>query len=106
MPPMRRLISALPLAVTALAAAGCGYDPTVSSASPTAAQPAAETQASTSGAPRGTTVKVVRSQYGRVVADRRGEALYLFDKEKARRSECYGACAKAWPPLLTKAKPR
>jgi predicted lipoprotein with Yx(FWY)xxD motif len=55
---------------------------------------------------RGATVKVVKSQFGRVVADRRGEALYLFDKESGKRSRCYGDCAVAWPPLLTKGKPR
>lgn len=56
--------------------------------------------------PAGTKVKVVGSEFGRVVADRKGEALYLFDREDNGKSECYGACAKAWPPLLTKGKPR
>jgi predicted lipoprotein with Yx(FWY)xxD motif len=55
---------------------------------------------------RGAVVKVVRSQFGRVIADRKGEAVYLFDKERGRRSECYGACAVAWPPVLTKGRPR
>jgi predicted lipoprotein with Yx(FWY)xxD motif len=55
---------------------------------------------------RGVAVKVVKSQFGRVVADRRGEALYLFDKESGKRSRCYRACAVAWPPLLAKGKPR
>ena len=57
-------------------------------------------------AKRGATVKVVDSQFGRVIADRRGEAFYLFDKEKGKRSRCYGECAVAWPPVLTKGKPR
>lgn len=56
---------------------------------------------------RGAIVKAIRSsQFGRVIADRRGEAFYLFDKEKGKRSRCYGACAKAWPPVLTKGRPR
>ena len=38
--------------------------------------------------------------------DRLGQAIYLFDREATRRAECYGACAKAWPPVLTKGAPR
>jgi predicted lipoprotein with Yx(FWY)xxD motif len=47
----------------------------------------------------------VASQFGRVVADRGGQAFYLFDKEQRAKSECYGDCAKAWPPVLTKGRP-
>jgi predicted lipoprotein with Yx(FWY)xxD motif len=53
-----------------------------------------------------TTVKAIHSQFGTVLADGRGQAFYLFDKERSARSECYGACAKAWPPVLTKGAPR
>jgi predicted lipoprotein with Yx(FWY)xxD motif len=67
---------------------------------------ASEVEAEASKRQRGTKLTVVSSTYGRVVADRRGEALYLFDKEKSKRSRCYGACARAWPPLLTKGRPR
>jgi predicted lipoprotein with Yx(FWY)xxD motif len=42
------------------------------------------------------------SRYGRYLVDRRGLTLYLFTKEATRRSECYGACAAAWPPYLVK----
>jgi predicted lipoprotein with Yx(FWY)xxD motif len=55
---------------------------------------------------RGKVVKVVDSQFGRVIADGKGEAYYLFDKEQSKKSECYGACARAWPPVLTKGRPR
>lgn len=55
---------------------------------------------------RGRTIKAVGSEFGSVVADGRGEAFYLFDKEQGKRSQCYGACARAWPPVLTKGKPR
>lgn len=55
---------------------------------------------------KGKVVKAVGSQFGRVVADGRGEAFYLFDKENSKRSQCYGACARAWPPVITKGKPR
>lgn len=55
---------------------------------------------------RGKFVKAVGSEFGRVVADGKGEAFYLFDKEKSKRSQCYGACARAWPPVLTRGRPR
>jgi predicted lipoprotein with Yx(FWY)xxD motif len=65
-----------------------------------------EAEAESSKRKPGAKLKVTSSTYGRVVADRRGEALYLFDKEKGRKSRCYGTCARAWPPLLTKGRPR
>jgi len=54
---------------------------------------------------RGITVTTVSSRFGRVLADRRGQAFYLFDKEQGSRSACYGECAKAWPPVLAKGRP-
>jgi predicted lipoprotein with Yx(FWY)xxD motif len=107
------------LTATALVAAGCGDDDANGNE---AAAPVAETAMKEKenaamkedekppedamAAKRGATVKIVDSQFGRVIADRRGEAFYLFDKEKGKRSRCYGECAVAWPPLLTKGKPR
>jgi predicted lipoprotein with Yx(FWY)xxD motif len=54
---------------------------------------------------RGVLVRTVSSPFGTIVADRPGQAFYLFDKERSRKSECYGACAKAWPPVLAKGRP-
>jgi predicted lipoprotein with Yx(FWY)xxD motif len=45
------------------------------------------------------------SAYGTVLFDGRGFALYAFTADAATRSRCSGACARAWPPLLTKGKP-
>ena len=49
-----------------------------------------------------TMVRVAQSKLGRVLVDGRGRTLYLFEKDPRGKSSCYGACAKAWPPLLTK----
>ena len=46
------------------------------------------------------------SSLGRIVVDSRGRTLYLFERDKSRRSSCYGACAAYWPPLLTHGKPK
>jgi predicted lipoprotein with Yx(FWY)xxD motif len=53
----------------------------------------------------GTRVGVASSQLGRILVDGKGRTLYLFEKDKNRRSACYGACATYWPPLLTHGKP-
>lgn len=55
---------------------------------------------------RGTRIRAIDSQFGTIVGDGRGQAVYLFDKEQSSRSECYGECARAWPPVLTKGRPR
>jgi predicted lipoprotein with Yx(FWY)xxD motif len=54
---------------------------------------------------KGAKLEVGKSEYGRVVMDKRGEALYLFDKEQTPASQCYGDCAAAWPPMITRGKP-
>jgi|SRR5947209_10785165 len=53
-----------------------------------------------------TTVTSHGSTKGRILANSRGFSLYMFAKDKqggkgkAAKSNCYGDCAKAWPPLL------
>jgi predicted lipoprotein with Yx(FWY)xxD motif len=54
---------------------------------------------------RGKRVAIVDSQFGRIVGDARGQAYYVFDRERAGRSECYGDCARAWPPVLARGRP-
>jgi predicted lipoprotein with Yx(FWY)xxD motif len=56
--------------------------------------------------PAGKQVKVSGSAYGKILFDGRGRALYLFTHDSGTRSRCYGACATAWPPFLTKSDPR
>lgn len=83
---------------------GCGSDSADGYGSFTS-KPAMEAD-SAPRAGQGRLIKVVSSDYGRVIADGRGEAFYLFDKEESRKSECFGECARVWPPVLTSGKPR
>jgi predicted lipoprotein with Yx(FWY)xxD motif len=103
-------------AAAALIAAGCGggeetngidsgSNATATVGAPRDAQPNEDSGSGRPVAARGARLAVVDSQFGRVVADRHGEALYLFDREQNGKSECYGVCAKAWPPLLTEGRP-
>ena len=101
------------LAALAAAAflASCGDDDSSAERAPAEAPQAAVRDEAVKGEVvkkpgRGALVKAVESRFGRVIADKTGQALYLFDKEKGKRSECYGECAVAWPPLLTKGRPR
>jgi predicted lipoprotein with Yx(FWY)xxD motif len=52
------------------------------------------------------TVAVHPSRYGKILFDGRGRVLYLFGRDRGGRSSCSGACAKAWPPVLTTAAPK
>jgi predicted lipoprotein with Yx(FWY)xxD motif len=54
----------------------------------------------------GSEVVVGDSQYGNVLTDSEGRTLYLFDRETTDRSECFGACAEAWPPFYTDGDPQ
>lgn len=51
------------------------------------------------------TISVAGSRYGRIIVDGQGRTLYLFDAEHSPTPRCYGACASAWPPLLTATSP-
>jgi predicted lipoprotein with Yx(FWY)xxD motif len=54
------------------------------------------------GATSSVGVQAHSSPYGKVLFDQRGFALYGFTADSRTASTCYGACAKAWPPLLVK----
>ena len=52
------------------------------------------------------TVKTRHVKLGTIIVDGKSHTLYLFEKDKHGKSSCSGACANAWPPLLTKGKPK
>ena len=44
------------------------------------------------------TLTIRSTRFGRILFDGRGRALYAFTRDRrGGRSQCYGACAKAWP---------
>jgi predicted lipoprotein with Yx(FWY)xxD motif len=52
-----------------------------------------------------TTLTVRSTQFGRILFDGRGRALYAFTRDRREgRSRCYGACAKAWPVYFAKGR--
>ena len=99
---MRRIRSPRPLGGAVLLAAALAL---------TVAVVASPAMAATSGShavgsARATAVTARSSRYGRILFDGSGRALYLFARDRAGRSSCSGACAKAWPPFLTKNTPK
>lgn len=63
------------------------------------------TSTTPSSTAKGTTVKLGKSKLGTYLVNGNGITLYLFAKDTGKTSRCSGACAKAWPPLITAAKP-
>ncbi|MEU6541609.1 hypothetical protein [Streptomyces sp. NPDC047000] len=64
--------------------------------------------ASASTAPTGGQAVVKTASAGKlgtILVDGKGRTLYLFEADKSTTSTCNGACAAAWPPLLTSGAP-
>jgi len=105
-----RIAGVAALATAGLIVAGCGSS---SSSSSTAATAAAATSAPSSSsttsaaapAAAGVTVKAAKGSAGTYLVGPNGRALYLWVADTGDKSSCSGACAGAWPPLVTKAKP-
>jgi len=99
----------------ALVLAGCGGDETTaaprsggqSSSPATSSSPSTQPTPSESvtAAADGTLVTTADSQFGEILFDDTGQAIYLFDKEQTISPECYDECADAWPPVLTQDAP-
>ncbi len=104
-----------------LLVAGCGGDPEPEATEPTAASDTstatppsrAETSADTSEptaeptdsseppTAEGPTIVADDSEYGAMLYDATGQAIYLFDVETTVEPRCYDDCAAAWPPVFT-----
>jgi predicted lipoprotein with Yx(FWY)xxD motif len=77
---------------------GPGPTPNTPATQPTPSQ-------SVTSAADGTLVTTADSQFGEVLFDDTGQAIYLFDKEQTTQPQCYDECAEAWPPVLTEGAP-
>jgi predicted lipoprotein with Yx(FWY)xxD motif len=107
------LLSAIVAAVTALVIAGCGGGGSSTSASGGGgiygkSAAATETTEAPSAAAEAAPVSLgSAAKVGKVLVDSKGMTLYYFEKDKKGSgvSKCEGACAEAWPPLLSEGEP-
>lgn len=114
---MHRLLlrSALVLAVAAGVAgiAGCGSSSsdtssTASSASNGYGAPAtsATTAAGTASGGAAATISTAKIPLGTILVNGSTRPVYLFEADTGTTSTCTGACAAAWPPVVTKGTPK
>jgi predicted lipoprotein with Yx(FWY)xxD motif len=113
--PVPRTVLAAPALAALLLVAGCGgVEPpttaatdTPTSAGPSTSEPPPPTSPSSSPAPSpGTVITTGDSEFGVMLFDDRGQAIYLFDREATGSPDCYDECATAWPPVLTDGTPQ
>ena len=111
---MKSQVGALTVCLALLV--GCGEDEapraedptTPADQSPSATQSTTETPStkpSTAPASTGTRLVAAESEFGPMLFDDTGQAIYLFDVEATSAPRCYDACEEAWPPVLTKGNP-
>lgn len=113
-----KTIFAMPIVL--LAFAGCGgdqgsakSDPGANRAGDTAidagntVRTSGEAATNNAGEARnGTRVILASSDFGRMLFNSKRQAIYIFQRDRRNKSNCYGECAAAWPPVFTKGRPR
>jgi predicted lipoprotein with Yx(FWY)xxD motif len=96
------------IALLATAMAGCGGGDSTSSGGGVYGGGGGEsTGDANSGGGEAAVVKAAEvGDLGAIIVNSEGLTLYDFHKDQGGKSSCYGACAGAWPPLLTEGEPR
>ena len=89
------------LIVVALMLAGCGD----ATAERSTAERSTTERTTAEQSAAGTKVTVRSSRFGTMLFGPNRQAIYGFARDGRNRSRCYGACAKAWPPVYTKGTP-
>lgn len=93
-----RIGSGIAIAIASLAVAACGSSHNASSSASAPASGSGSSAAKTS-------VSTASGADGKYLVGSSGRALYLWVADPSGKSVCAGACAKFWPPLLTKSAP-
>ena len=101
---------AMLMCAAALVVAGCGEkDEDVDAPPAPAPTGTTEAPAPTERVPepdKGTEIVLGDSEFGSMLFDRDKQAIYIFERDSKNRTNCYGDCAAAWPPVYTDGEPR
>jgi len=92
---------ALAFATAALLTGGVASSPLSAAPSPDGASVSVDKRFK---AQKNIRIKAGSSSYGKMLFAKNGQAIYVFEKERSKKSKCYGGCAQGWPPVLTKGK--
>jgi predicted lipoprotein with Yx(FWY)xxD motif len=95
--------AATAVVLSALAIAACGSGSSGKQATTRGASAGSATQSSTNASSG--SVDLAKSSLGSILVDSQGRTLYLWQADTGTKSTCTGACASAWPPLVTTGKP-
>jgi predicted lipoprotein with Yx(FWY)xxD motif len=102
-----RTISLLLLAVAAFA--GCGDDEGETSSTDSSGEVAVEkrdTSTENTAKTPAALITLRSSNFGPMLFDSNGQAIYVFERDSRNRTVCYGKCAEAWPPVFSEGPPR
>ena len=54
---------------------------------------------------KSTVITTGDSEFGTMLFDGNGQAIYIWELEETSEAECYDDCAEAWPPVFTDGAP-
>ena len=99
--------------ILALVLGACGGDSSAEAPARTgpearrSEQPQPQSQpAPKAAAAAGTTLVARGSEFGTMLFGPKRQAVYIFQRDSRNRSNCYGECARLWPPVYTRGAPR
>ena len=102
---MKRTAIVLVAAAVTVTACGDDEDP-AAPAAPKRGADAAPRKADAAPRETGARITLADSEFGSMLFDSRKRAIYSFERDRDRRTTCYGDCAEAWPPVLTEGAPK
>jgi predicted lipoprotein with Yx(FWY)xxD motif len=100
------IVGAAALIAACGSSAASGSGTTTKAASGNAGTNSSSVQPAKAASGAATTINTTTGSAGKFLVGAGGRAIYLWVADKGSMSTCTGACAQAWPPVLTKGMPK